>query len=242
VRSPAKKASAPATRAKEKAKAKVLVPKGRNPDARVYEKPIVATEVIEAAANELRADHPKVTDEQAQFVHLLIQTGLSIPRICDAIGKNENWAYYHMSKAHVADYRQAVSIRSLGWASASALSTMRQLLDSPSQYIRLEASRDLLDRAGMRVEPVKATRDTVVMNFNLAPQTVAQGQASEPVEVVGEVLEHTAPNPQMGPGLAGGEDEVPFKNGACPPQRGNHTHDQGDGVASFSDLSDIFTA
>ena len=181
------------------ARAKTLVPKSRNPDARVYEKPIVASEVIMEAASELRADHPLVSDQQAQFVHLLIQTGLSIPRICASSSFTENWAYYHMSKAHVCDYRQAVSIRTLGWASASALSTMRQLLDSPSQYIRLEASRDLMDRAGMRMEPEKASKSTVVMNFNLGAPVAKE---------VGVLLEQIQPQPCLAQGSVIAPDEI----------------------------------
>lgn len=151
----------------------------RNPDQRTFERPIVPIETINAAANELRADHPKVTDEQAAFVHLLIQTGQSIPNLCAASGATENWAYYHMAKSHVADYRQAVAIRTLGWDSAAALATMRSLLHAKSDYIRLEAARDLLDRGGLSLEPVRSTGSPVVMNFNLAPTVPVQ----EPLEV-----------------------------------------------------------
>lgn len=175
----------------------------RNPDARTYERPIVPIEQIDEASNALRADHPQVTDEQARFVHLLIQTGKPIKQLCKLSGTSENWAYYHMSKSHVADYRQAVSIRTLGWASSAALSTMSRLLTAKSDYIKLEAARDLLDRGGMTLDPVKPAGSGAVFNFNLTPMAVPR--AKEPLVVEGEVLGMSAdPRPMaqgngMGP-------------------------------------------
>ena len=162
----------------------------RNPDARTYERPIVPIEQIDEASNALRADHPQVTDEQARFVHLLIQTGKPIKQLCKLSGTSENWAYYHMSKSHVADYRQAVSIRTLGWASSAALSTMSRLLTAKSDYIKLEAARDLLDRGGMTLDPVKPVGSGAVFNFNLTPMAIPP--VSEPLVVEGVVLDMSA--------------------------------------------------
>lgn len=193
-----------ATAKTERAKAIIEARVGqRNPDARTYERPIVPIEQIDEASNALRADHPLVTDEQARFVHLLIQTGKPIKQLCKLSGTVESWAYYHMSKSHVADYRQAVSIRTLGWASSAALSTMSRLLTAKSDYIKLEAARDLLDRGGMTLDPVKPAGSGAVFNFNLTPMAVPR--AKEPLVVEGEVLGMSAdPRPMaqsngMGP-------------------------------------------
>ena len=223
------------TNAKNEAIAEAERPRHRASTARVYEHPIVPIETISAAASELRADHPLVTDEQAAFVHLLVQTGKSVPQLVKLTGKNKNWAYYNMSKAHVCDYRQAVALRVLGWDSAAALATMRSLLTAKSSYIRLEAARDLLDRAGVKLEPAKPKGSVVTMNFNL-DVNMAQPRGSEPVpmEVKGEVVE-------MGPGEGPAEGRGPSKTATHLGGGGSHTHDQGSEGRSDPERFDRYT-
>jgi hypothetical protein len=48
-----------------------------------------------------------------------------------------------------------------------ALATMRELLNAKSQFVRLEASKDLMDRAGLRAEPVRNNGTAVQINFNM---------------------------------------------------------------------------
>ena len=55
----------------------------------------------------------------------------------------------------------------LGWDATKALTTMRELLQAKSNYIRLEASKDLMDRAGLKVEPVRGANTNVSINFNI---------------------------------------------------------------------------
>jgi hypothetical protein len=47
------------------------------------------------------------------------------------------------------------------------MATMRELLDSKSQYVRLEAARDLMDRAGFRQDAVRTPSTAVQINFNV---------------------------------------------------------------------------
>jgi hypothetical protein len=214
----------------------VTKPRHRASSSRAYEHPIVPIEDIAEAAHELRADHPKVSDEQAHFVHLIVQTGKSPAQLAKLTGKTKNWLYYNMSKAAVCDYRQAVAMRVLGWDSAAALSTMRQLLTAKSSYIRLEAAKDLLDRAGLRTEAVGVRSPSVMMTFNLNP--MAQGAAGnkaapEPARVVDVTVE------QMGPVEAFPEGEGGLKTASRLEGRDPHSHHQGpDGI--FADI-DSFT-
>lgn len=199
-------------------------PKHRASDSREYEPPIVPIETINDAASELRAEHPKVTDEQARFVHLLIQTGKNPAQLAKLTGKNKQWVYYNMSKAAVCDYRQALAMRVLGWDSAAALATMRSLLTAKSDYIKLEAARDLLDRAGMSQEPAMAKAPPISLTFNLNP--MAHGAAGnhaateEPARIVDVQVE------EMGPVEASLKQEGGFKNEAGLQGRGQHTYDQ----------------
>ena len=203
-------------------------PKHRAPDSRDYEPPIVPIETINDAASELRTEHPLVTDKQARFVHLLIQTGKNPAQLAKLTGESKQWMYYNMSKAAVCDYRQALAMRVLGWDSAAALATMRSLLTAKSDYIKLEAARDLLDRAGMSQEPAVAKAAPISLTFNLGPmaQSAAGNQAAaEPAKVDVELIQ-MAQLDGMGPVEPSQEQGMPFKNAALVRGRGQHAHDQ----------------
>lgn len=243
VRQMAQKSSA--TRVKPKGLAGASRAKHRAADSRLYEQPIVPIEQISEAASELRAEHPLVTDEQAHFVHLLVQTGKNPAQISKLTGKSKQWMYYNMSKAAVCDYRQALAMRVLGWDSAAALSTMRSLLTAKSDYIKLEAAKDLLERAGMRQEPAMQRAAPISLTFNLSAMAhgAAGNQASfsersegaaaaEPAKAVDVKVE------QMGPVEAFPEREGGLKNAELVQGRGSLTHHQGSGGTS----DDEFTA
>jgi hypothetical protein len=219
--------------AKAKVKPKGLAgasrPKHRAADSRLYENPIVPIEQIAEAASELRADHPQVTDEQAHFVHLLVQTGKNPAQISKLTGKSKQWMYYNMSKAAVCDYRQALAMRVLGWDSAAALATMRNLLTAKSDYIKLEAAKDLLERAGMRAEPARQAAQPISLTFNLS--SLAPSTQQEPVTIEGQA--------EMGPVEGLPEQGMGFKNAEPVQGRGQHTHPQGLGGTSAAD--DEFT-
>jgi len=83
------------------------------------------------------------------------------------LGRNKSWAYNTLKKQHVIEYRQQLAMMTLGWDATQALATMRDLLNSKSSHVRLEAARDLMDRAGMRQEQVRAPTTAVQINFNV---------------------------------------------------------------------------
>ena len=55
----------------------------------------------------------------------------------------------------------------LGWDATQAMATMRDLLQSNSQHVRLEAARDLMDRAGLRNDAPIGPSTAVQINFNV---------------------------------------------------------------------------
>ncbi len=182
--------------------------------ADAYIKSIIPIEQIHDSANALRQDHPQVTDQEAEFVHLFIQTGEPLPKVAELAGVTKAWAYYHMSRQHVAEYRQAVAIRTLGWDSAAAQATMRSLLTAKSDYIKLEAARDIMDRAGLTLEPAKGSAQPATFVFNLSPMASADTTEVMPVVIEHEVIE------QMGPVDAGAVEEGGLKNGVLRPLKG----------------------
>ena len=132
-----------------------------------YKGGVVPMEDIEKHAPEVRTAQPQVTDAQAELVHVILHDGCNPTEASKRLGRNKAWAYKTIVKQHVIDYRQKLSMMTLGWDATQALATMRELLQAPSNYIRLEASKDLMDRAGLKVEPVRSANSNVSINFNI---------------------------------------------------------------------------
>ena len=122
---------------------------------------------IEKHSPTLRQEYSKVTDAQAELVHMILHNGCNPTEAADAIGRNKAWAYNTLNKQHVIEYRQRLAMMTLGWDATQAMATMRELLTSKSQYVRLEAARDLMDRAGFRQDAVRTPSTAVQINFNV---------------------------------------------------------------------------
>tara|TARA_B100000459_G_scaffold211_1_gene103 strand:- start:465 stop:896 length:432 start_codon:yes stop_codon:yes gene_type:complete len=131
-----------------------------------YKGKIVPMNEIESNAKTLRP-MSEITDAQAELVHMMLHDGCNPTEASKRLGRNKAWAYKTIVKQHVIDYRQKLSMMTLGWDATQALATMRELLQAPSNYIRLEASKDLMDRAGLKVEPVRSANSNVSINFNI---------------------------------------------------------------------------
>ena len=131
-----------------------------------YKGKIVPMNEIESNAKTLRP-MSDITDAQAELVHMMLHDGCNPTEASKRLGRNKAWAYKTIVKQHVIDYRQKLSMMTLGWDATQALATMRELLQAPSNYIRLEASKDLMDRAGLKVEPVRSANSNVSINFNI---------------------------------------------------------------------------
>ena len=131
-----------------------------------YKGKIVPMNEIESNAKTLRP-MSDITDAQAELVHMMLHDGCNPTEASKRLGRNKAWAYKTIVKQHVIDYRQKLSMMTLGWDATQALATMRELLQAKSNYIRLEASKDLMDRAGLKVEPVRGANTNVSINFNI---------------------------------------------------------------------------
>ncbi len=98
---------------------------------------------------------------------MILHNGCNPKDAADALGRNKAWAYNTLNKQHVIDYRQQLAMMTLGWDATQAMATMRELLGSKSQYVRLEAARDLMDRAGFRNDTGRVPSTAVQINFNV---------------------------------------------------------------------------
>tara|TARA_R100000426_G_C4807448_1_gene105107 strand:- start:469 stop:903 length:435 start_codon:yes stop_codon:yes gene_type:complete len=132
-----------------------------------YRGGVVPMDDIEKHSPTLRQQCSKVTDAQAELVHMILHNGCNPTEAADAIGRNKAWAYNTLNKQHVIDYRQQLAMMTLGWDATQAMATMRELLGSKSQYVRLEAAKDLMDRAGFRNDAPRTPSTAVQINFNV---------------------------------------------------------------------------
>jgi hypothetical protein len=98
---------------------------------------------------------------------MILHNGCNPTTAAERLGRNKSWAYNTLNKQHVIDYRQQLAMMTLGWDATQAMATMRELLGSNSQYVRLEAARDLMDRAGFRNDAPKTPSTAVQINFNV---------------------------------------------------------------------------
>ena len=132
-----------------------------------YKGSIVPMSDIETNSQTLLPTHSKVTEAQAELVHAMLHDGCNPTEGAKRLGRNKAWAYITLNKPHVVEYRQQLAMSCLGWDATQALATMRDLLSSKSAHVRLEASRDLMDRAGFRVDAPKSVNTAVNINFNV---------------------------------------------------------------------------
>lgn len=141
--------------------------KANNKQQNKYQSGLIPMEDIEKHAPIARASNDKMTDAQADLVHMILHDGCNPTRAAERLGRNKAWAYNTINKQHVIEYRQQLAMMTLGWDATQAMATMRELLGSKSQYVRLEAARDLMDRAGFRNDAPKAPSTAVQINFNV---------------------------------------------------------------------------
>jgi hypothetical protein len=132
-----------------------------------YKGSVVPMGDIQTNSQSLLPQHSKVTEAQADLVHAMLHDGCNPTEGAKRLGRNKAWAYITLNKPHVVEYRQQLAMSCLGWDATQALATMRDLLSSKSAHVRLEASRDLMDRAGLRVDAPKVANTAVQINFNV---------------------------------------------------------------------------
>jgi hypothetical protein len=132
-----------------------------------YKSGLVPMDDIEKHAPMAKAVNQQITETQQELVHAILHNGCNPAEAAETLGRNKSWAYNTLKKQHVIEYRQQLAMMTLGWDATQAMATMRELLNSKSQHVRLEAARDLMDRAGFRQDAVRAPSTAVQINFNV---------------------------------------------------------------------------
>tara|TARA_R110000851_G_scaffold164817_4_gene309193 strand:- start:127 stop:531 length:405 start_codon:yes stop_codon:yes gene_type:complete len=104
----------------------------------------------QATSNELG-----ITDKQKALVDIIVATGCTITEASKQAGYKGNSSRVSGSKAlqrpEVQDYMMSEIRRAFGLHSARAVSKLSKLSEgAKSEYVQLEASKDILDRAGFK--------------------------------------------------------------------------------------------
>lgn len=98
----------------------------------------------------------KLTDKQMALVDTLVAEGCSMKKAAELAGyaKGESGrisAHRALKAPHVQQYMMQRMNETFGLTATSALATVRRLSSgAKSEYVQLEASKDLLDRAGYK--------------------------------------------------------------------------------------------
>lgn len=98
----------------------------------------------------------KLTDKQIALVDIMVAEGLKPAQAAEkagyAAGKSGYVsAYRSLKTAHVQAYMHQRMTEEFGLSAVAALNTTRRLAErAKSEYVQLEASKDLLDRAGYK--------------------------------------------------------------------------------------------
>jgi hypothetical protein len=133
---------------------------------------------IEPHLNEMRLKHPLVTDFQAEVVRLIIHNGWNAIQIARHMACDAQRVRYCMEKAHVCAFRSELAMVAVGWDAVLAQHTLSSLLRSKSDYVRLEAAKDLTGRAGLSMNRAQAPAVAVQLNFGVGhnPPPLAQAE------------------------------------------------------------------
>lgn len=133
-----------------------------------------------------------LTPKQQRFVEALLANGGNRTEAAKAAGYGERSA--HVTGCRLAKLpwvkralREAVD-DILADSAPIAAQTLRQLLDSKSHYVRLEAAKDILDRNGVGTDKKQTDQRPLVLKFNFGPSSAS---SSAPVDVTpkGEVID-----------------------------------------------------
>jgi len=98
----------------------------------------------------------KLTDKQVALVDIMVAEGLPPAKAASKAGYSEGKsgyvsAYRALKTAHVQQYLMQRMNEEFGVSATAAMNTVRRLSQgAKSEYVQLEASKDLLDRAGYK--------------------------------------------------------------------------------------------
>lgn len=94
----------------------------------------------------------QLTDKQKKLAELIVLEGLERSAAIDKAGyASKSMGYATLRKTHVLEYVQALVREHLTESSILAVQTVRKLMsDSRSDYVKLQAAQDVLDRSGFK--------------------------------------------------------------------------------------------
>ena len=98
----------------------------------------------------------KLTDKQAKLVDIMVAEGLKPAQAAEKAGYAKGKAgyvsaYRALKTPHVQAYMMQRMHEEFGLSAMAAVNTVRRLATgAKSEYVQLEASKDLLDRAGYK--------------------------------------------------------------------------------------------
>jgi len=113
------------------------------------ERPLIPLEEVQSAAHDLLGKHPTLTDDQLTLVILHTSTSTTIAHIARKLGASKGWAYAQLRRPEVQSFMAELALSTLGVGAIRALTTVSKLTRSKDQRVALEASQDLLNRAGL---------------------------------------------------------------------------------------------
>tara|TARA_Y100001938_G_C8030646_1_gene400443 strand:- start:264 stop:638 length:375 start_codon:yes stop_codon:yes gene_type:complete len=115
-----------------------------------------------------------LTTRQQAFIDNLLTNGGTATQCAIKAGYSKRSAKVEASRLlkqdKVLKALQTQAMKSLGYRSISALDTVSNLSQNAnSEYVRLEASKDILDRAGIRTEDSQQTQlgNAIQVNIDL---------------------------------------------------------------------------
>ncbi len=93
-----------------------------------------------------------LTDKQARLAELVVLEGYDKAQAIELAGyASKSSGYATLRKPHVMDYITVLIREHLLDSSIKAAGVLRELMDNAkSDYVKLEASKDVLDRAGFK--------------------------------------------------------------------------------------------
>ena len=164
----------------------------------------------------------QLTEKQRRFVVEYVQNGGNQGEAARAAGYStvsaDSVATKTMRLAHIQHEIAVETMKQIGFSAVPALKTIRSLVSfAKSDYVRLEAARDLLDRGGFRAPetgPERGIGLTVSLDIGL-PQRGGEG-GSKTVEAVMVTHPQTGKSPQKFDLLPASADEVGEGGGRAP--------------------------
>ena len=112
-----------------------------------------------------------LTPKEQAFAEHLVTNGGNGTKAAIAAGYSAKGAHVTASRLKrnpkVLKYLREMSQEMIDGAAPEAISTIRKLLKNKSGYVRLEAARDILDRAGVGNQKTGPAPAGLVVNINL---------------------------------------------------------------------------